>query len=1121
MSAGDRLLLVAASWPETEPGLLTASGLRPHLVGTIEVIGSGAAEGVAGQFLLDGFSVEGGLTVLPGDLGGLVVSSCTMLDCTVGGGVIAAAGNPQLGVRLVRSVCAAVRLTDAAGLGLTDCIVHVDGDPQTVAVDAPATHVEVVASTLLGRITARSLAASNAILLGRVEVERRQQGCVRFSFLPLDSISPRRYRCQPSDDGTHRRAGIHLGTSRPPGLRAARRQLPGGDQRGRRRPGRDGRIRLPPAARAAGQPDFAAGYLSALRARSRTLPSDVRCSMKGDFTRRTFRRRNHYRGVLLQQGRVALDADWNEQVEIQDHLDRTTTLDTVGRHGAPAGDAGMEIVCATGDITKGGCKADELRISNGRYYVDGILCENEESMPLDAQPDLPGALLNADPGRHIAYLDVWAEHVTVLERPELREVALGGPDTATRSRTIWQVRLFKPKQTPYGCPPEDPPFVPELSAVTPGRLRAGTKAPDYDPGPCVIPATARYRRLENQLYRVEIHTGSGPGKTPTWVWSRENGSVAARLLAVAGNVLTIDAPARDERLGFARDNWVEVTDSARVRRGEPGFLGQLDDVQGTKLTVRSWLDPNPAVDKLTAGKVVRRWDSDGELTIGTGWVGLEDGVEVEFEAGGTYRTGDYWLIPARSANLDGQPIDPDLAGNIEWPREGDEPAFRRPVGIKHHYAPLAVLELGKDGWRRVGDCRKVFPPLGSLVDVEYAGGDGQETLPGEPVPQPLEISVADGAGPVGGALIHFAADDADGRLAATRANLPGSTVSTVDVATNPDGLARCYWRPAADPSRPSQRVTANLVGPAVAGTPVHFSAGLSLADRVGYDPDDCAALAGVVTVQGALDRLVTAWSLAEVGGNGQAGPPGSDLPLSAEVLVRNDCGAVAGAQVHFTVTSGAVADDGAGLATGGPAVDITTGTDGVARCFWRLGPDDLVQALVAELVPGAALVAQPTRLAFTASLERGRDDAPGLHVTGVTLLGNQDHQPQPLLNDSQLPAADLARGVAVVLDDTPLAGLVNEKPVLTLTVDLPYPFAQSDRDLWHPAPMTSFVIGTMPLTLAGDVALGDVAGEPAVTWTPTAGSADFLPRLLTMMAEFDRGEQVLCHLTLTGRAVAD
>jgi hypothetical protein len=40
---------------------------------------------------------------------------------------------------------------------------------------------------------------SNCIFTGPVEVTRRQIGCVRFSYLPLASHAPRRYRCQPAD----------------------------------------------------------------------------------------------------------------------------------------------------------------------------------------------------------------------------------------------------------------------------------------------------------------------------------------------------------------------------------------------------------------------------------------------------------------------------------------------------------------------------------------------------------------------------------------------------------------------------------------------------------------------------------------------------------------------------------------------------------------------------------------------------------------------------------------------------------------------------------------------------------------------------------------------------------
>jgi len=65
--------------------------------------------------------------------------------------------------------------------------------------------------------------------------------------------------------------------------------------------------------------------------------------MKGDFTRRTFRSGNHYRGVLMQQGRVQLDADWNEQLDIQLHHDETTARDVIGSHGGPQDEAGFAI----------------------------------------------------------------------------------------------------------------------------------------------------------------------------------------------------------------------------------------------------------------------------------------------------------------------------------------------------------------------------------------------------------------------------------------------------------------------------------------------------------------------------------------------------------------------------------------------------------------------------------------------------------------------------------------------------------------------------------------------------------------------------------------------------------
>ena len=51
---------------------------------------------------------------------------------------------------------------------------------------------------------------------------------------------------------------------------------------------------------------------------------------------------------------------------------------------------------------------------------------------------------------------------------------------------------------------------------------------------------------------------------------------------------------------------------------------------------------------------------------------------------GVYRTGDYWLIPARTATRD-----------VEWPRQegGDEPLPQAPHGVYHHFCRLALLNF--------------------------------------------------------------------------------------------------------------------------------------------------------------------------------------------------------------------------------------------------------------------------------------------------------------------------------------------------------------------------------------------------------------------------------------------
>ena len=106
----------------------------------------------------------------------------------------------------------------------------------------------------------------------------------------------------------------------------------------------------------------------------------------------------------------------------------------------------------------------------------------------------------------------------------------------------------------------------------------------------------------------------------------------------------------------------------------------------------------------------------------TGWIALEDGIQVQFlpspdatRQATLYRYGDYWMIPARVAT-----------GDIEWPSKltGTTKVAlpRSPRGIRHHYAPLAILKPVAAGWT-ITDCRCDFQPLNGCK-LPSAGEDG-------------------------------------------------------------------------------------------------------------------------------------------------------------------------------------------------------------------------------------------------------------------------------------------------------------------------------------------------------------------------------------------------------------
>ncbi len=598
--------------------------------------------------------------------------------------------------------------------------------------------------------------------------------------------------------------------------------------------------------------------------------------------------------------------------------------------------------------------ARDLAISAGRFYVDGTMVEAEEGARLLDQPyvtleDPPGG--TDDAGRYLVYLDVWQRHVTAVEDPELREVALGGPDTATRTTTVWQARL-EAVDAGAECRDFGSDWTADGEAGT-GSMRAQAEGDEVVDDECAVPATGGYRRLENQLYRVEVHQGSAGG-VPTFVWSRDNGSILTRLIGEIepepGSglpVLSVAETGRDAVGGFFGVRYVELSDEEHTLENEPGVLLEVERVDEGRIVLK-----DPGFDVAAdwgAGALVRRWDGTEPL-VADGWKTLEDGVQVQF-GGGDYVTGDYWTIPARTATAE-----------VEWPRTDGAPQFEPGEGTAHSQAPLALVDLAADGtWTLHADCRRVFTPLALQTRLAMAGGDGQELDPSESsgtLPYPIEVSVMNGDRPVEGAWVRFAVFEGGGSLAPVGGGGGGSGIS---VQTDARGIAGADWTLSESAKR--HRVQAQL-----------------------------------------LDRL--------------------DNPLDAPV--------------HFNA---------------------------------RIAP-------------------------------RGGED-PGLHVEKV-LAGEREG----LRNDDKLPLALLAQGIDIVLDGEVDPLTIRGKPTCFVTLDL----LTSDPDDRIAAQIPD-PIGTIPLTLDADV----IAERNVIHWRP----APVLKRWFAsgLRQRLERSGEVLAHLTLKGNFV--
>ncbi|HEY0866080.1 MAG TPA: phage tail protein [Fimbriimonas sp.] len=198
IAENSHLTLIAGRWPlpdlATDPRdfrQISPSGVRPHLRTNLRVQGTApAGSEQAGSLAIDGLLIEGKLIVRPGNLKGLHLADTTLVP---GASSLAfqGTGSLRLEARIDRCILGGVQVAGPIErLSIRDSIVQ-------GAVTGGDVPLEVERCTIAGIVDVQQIEASDAIFLQPLGCERTQIGCVRFSYVPEGSRTPRRYRCQP------------------------------------------------------------------------------------------------------------------------------------------------------------------------------------------------------------------------------------------------------------------------------------------------------------------------------------------------------------------------------------------------------------------------------------------------------------------------------------------------------------------------------------------------------------------------------------------------------------------------------------------------------------------------------------------------------------------------------------------------------------------------------------------------------------------------------------------------------------------------------------------------------------------------------------------------------------
>ncbi|MDT7543557.1 MAG: hypothetical protein QOE33_3461 [Acidobacteriota bacterium] len=446
--------------------------------------------------------------------------------------------------------------------------------------------------------------------------------------------------------------------------------------------------------------------------------------MGSDKARDSYDEKQQYRSVVMQQGRVTLDADWNEAQEIIDEEFRKEALDFVGPVGTP--DDGYRI-----SVPKGLTDYD-FQIGAGTMYVGGMRVSLPPSTGKGGistylhQPDWISPAPPKQPAHEFVYLTLDEREVSAVEDASLREVALGGPDTAGRTRLIQRIHRASVGAQSCGSALAEvqkswkaigltlDPRTMRLDSAA--RLQVGFEKAKLPPDLCEPTAQGGYLGAENQLIRVQITAQN------KLIWGYDNASFLYRIDNVAADNQTLrlkSRPVDDFHAPRAQQVVEALRATTRLANGEyvaesAGHASAL--LSGYKsddqtVMLKDALPPDYLMPKGTPRLFLRVWEQELTFTPGTPFALGETGVQVTLKvpAGQKFHVGDFWSFAVR----------PSTPTQL-YPERYLTP--QPPEGPRVWACPLAVIEWQSPQQAAVADCREQFDNLVELSKRKSVGG---------------------------------------------------------------------------------------------------------------------------------------------------------------------------------------------------------------------------------------------------------------------------------------------------------------------------------------------------------------------------------------------------------------